>query len=312
MFSAVAVCVMATTRVQAQQATLGGDTRAQLAAAYLRLELALRDHPLTSENAASVNRAFDAATLAFFAGKTAQTIHTVDSLTAAIEPDRSRQVLLGREAAERLSAMLPLRRTVTTTSGDVPFRLHVPRGKPSATPRPLVVALHGTGGDENMFLEGYGAGRIAELADRYNVIVVSPLTGALARSAESLDALVAEVSRTVTVDSSRISVIGHSLGAGVAWRLALQRPQLVSAVVCLAGGCGGDVAGVVTPTRTPRALVLSAELDPLAAPVRVKTGVDAGRAAGRAITYDTLPGYGHTLMVGELLPRVFAWLFDPS
>lgn len=290
----------------------GGDARAQLAAAYLRLELALRDHPLTNQNAGSVNRAFDAATLAFFAGKTIQTIHTVDSLTAVIEPDSSQRARLGREATDRLSAMLPLRRMATAPSGNVPFRLHVPRGKPSGAPRPLVVALHGTGGDENMFLEGYGAGRIAELADRYNVIVVSPFTTALARSAESLDALVAEVSRSVSIDSSRISVIGHSLGAGVAWRLALQRPQLVSAVVCLAGGCGGDVTGVAAPAHTPRALVLAAEFDPLAAPVRVKAGVDAGLAAGRAITFETLPGYGHTLMVGELLPRVFAWLFDPS
>lgn len=295
-------------RAQAQQATMGGEARAQLAAAYLRLELALRDHPLDTLSAPGINRAFDAATLAFFGGRTAQTIVIVDSLTAVVEPDAARREALTRSAAQRLAAMTALRRVATSEAGTVPYRLHVPRTLPPG-PRPLVIALHGTGGDENMFLEGYGAGRIAQLADQYGVVVATPFTNAVMRAPALLDALVADVARQAPVDTSHLALVGHSLGAGAAWRLAWQRPAGIRAVVCLAGGCGGEVAGIPAPPGLPRLLVVAGALDPIAAPARVRTAVDAGVAAGRSITWEELPGFGHTLLVGEVLPRAFRWLF---
>jgi predicted esterase len=302
------VLLVVAVRADAQQATMGGDARAQLAAAYLRLELALREHPLNAASAPGVNRAFDAATLAFFGGRTAETIAIVDSLTATIEPDVARRERLAREGADRLAAMGALRRVASSPAGTVPYRLHVPRTLP-AGPRPLLVALHGTGGDENMFLEGYGAGRIAQLADQYGVVVVTPFTNAVMRGPELFDALVADVARNTPVDTANVALLGHSLGAGAAWRLAWQRATNVRAVVCLAGACGNDLPGMPAPKGSPRILAIAGELDPIAAPARVKTAVDAGVAAGRSIDYGVLPGFGHTLMVGEVLPRAFVWLF---
>lgn len=41
-------------------------------------------------------------------------------------------------------------------------------------PRPLLVVLHGAGGDENMFPEAYGAGIIKRIAEKHGLLVASP------------------------------------------------------------------------------------------------------------------------------------------
>ena len=59
-------------------------TRADLAAAYLRLDGVMATKTLDDSTRASVSRAFDRSTLAFFAGKFASAVGTIDSLTIAV------------------------------------------------------------------------------------------------------------------------------------------------------------------------------------------------------------------------------------
>ena len=40
----------------------------------------------------------------------------------------------------------------------VPFRVFAPPTSDDGAKRPLIIALHGAGGDENMFMDAYGAG----------------------------------------------------------------------------------------------------------------------------------------------------------
>ncbi len=60
-------------------------TRADLAAAYLRLEQAYFSDPPTGDTMATINRAFDQATLAFFTGRNAEAIRTIDTLTETLQ-----------------------------------------------------------------------------------------------------------------------------------------------------------------------------------------------------------------------------------
>jgi hypothetical protein len=55
-------------------------------------------------------------------------------------------------------------RVIVPTAKDrfTPCRLFVPRGLDPKNPAPLVVALHGAGGSENLFFEGYGNGHIVK------------------------------------------------------------------------------------------------------------------------------------------------------
>lgn len=69
--------------------------RADLAAAYLRLDRAFSLHPPTAERISEVNQGFDRATLSFFSGKNADAVRAINQLTAELLPatDKLQQAL---------------------------------------------------------------------------------------------------------------------------------------------------------------------------------------------------------------------------
>lgn len=274
-----------------------------LARSYLQLDYLLRDRRLAPGQVAPFNRAFDAATLAFFAGQFDRTRAAIDSLAAVLEPSSMARRGAASEAADRLAALDSTRRQLPVESGEpVPFQLILPEGD---APTALVIALHGAGGDERMFLAGYGAGRLDRLARDLGFAVVSPLTTGIAGRPERLDALVQLVRERVAVDPGRIYLLGHSMGAGAAWQLARARPDLIAAVACIAGACGTGGGGAPL-------LVVAGETDPLGPPARLAAAAQAGRESGQTVEFRIAEGWGHTLVVGEVLPEVIAWLLSHS
>lgn len=187
----------------------------------------------------------------------------------------------------------------------MPVRI-LPAPSAQRGPRPLVIALHGAGGDENMFPEAYGAGAVARLAAARGAIVASPATVVFQREAGFLDSLVAVVRRSYDVDTTRIVLIGHSMGAAAAWQAAAARPTLIAGSVLLAGAGRAPAAG----TSVPRSLWIGAELDPIIPPARIRPAAEAARAAGAPVEYRERAGEGHTLVAGPALVDAFAFLFD--
>jgi poly(3-hydroxybutyrate) depolymerase len=283
----------------AAQATGQTASRDELALSYLQLDYLLRDRQIPTAELAAFNRAFDASTLAFFAGQFDRTRTVLDSLSAVLEPSPVARRAAASEAAERLLELEATSLLLPVASGDpVPYHLVL---SDREGPMPLVIALHGAGADERMFLAGYGAGRIARLAQEQGFAMVSPLTTGVAGRPERLEELVRAVEERVAVDRQRIYLVGHSMGAGAAWQLARARPELIAAVACIAGVCGAGAEG-------PPLLVVAAEVDPLAAPARLEATVTAAREAGQRVEYRLAAGWGHTLVVGDVLPEVIAWL----
>jgi poly(3-hydroxybutyrate) depolymerase len=120
------------------------------------------------------------------------------------------------------------------TTRTVPVRLYIPPIQDETKPLPLVVALHGAGGSENMFFDGYGDGAIVRLCRRRGWLLVAPRSGMLGAAPvdELLDALVAEL----PVDRTRVFLVGHSMGAAQAVSIAAHRPERYAAVAALGGG----------------------------------------------------------------------------
>tara|TARA_R110002094_G_scaffold45402_5_gene57361 strand:+ start:28 stop:1437 length:1410 start_codon:yes stop_codon:yes gene_type:complete len=123
------------------------------------------------------------------------------------------------------------------------FHLRIPVGKRTIAVRllvpktegtvPLVMALHGAGGSENLFFDGYGDGRVVALAGERGWMVVAPRLGLGAIDCASLvDAL----ARRFPVDSERVLMVGHSMGAMQAVANAVRAPQRYRAVAALGGG----------------------------------------------------------------------------
>lgn len=196
-------------------------------------------------------------------------------------------------------------RTISLGAARMPVRVVVPASvRARGTPAPVVIALHGAGGDENMFLEGYGAGAIVELAESHGFVLASPLTTMFAFGG-MLEPLLAELEVMAPIDRGRVMLLGHSMGAAAALRIAQTQRDRIAAVALLAGAGAIDLRRPLPPT-----LVVVAELDPLASPARVLPGVERAREAGLDVEWVEAQGSGHTLVVGERLGEVVPWLLD--
>lgn len=192
-------------------------------------------------------------------------------------------------------------RVVVGAPAEIPCRIYAPAAAHDDAPRPLLIALHGAGGDENMFLDGYGAGCIRQVADEFALIVVSPAT--LQMNPANFDALVEALSADYSIDARRVYVLGHSLGAGVAATLARSRAERIAAACLMAGGTGFAGASRIAPT-----LVIAGEIDPLGSASRVRAGCEAAAAAGLPVEFRELRDQGHTLLVGATLRSAAEWL----
>lgn len=286
----------------AGQAAAQQSPRDQLALAYLQLELALAAGPALGEaDRAALNGAFDRTTMLFFAGNMDGALAVVDSMAgdvarrAALDPAELRG-----QAAARLEGLNTERRTHNVASMTVPYLLHVPTGKVPAGGWPVVVAVHGAGGDERMFFGGYGAGSIRDLADQHGVAVITP---AAPLSADALFGLVDALAGEHRLDAGRVALLGHSMGAGVVAQATSHAPGRVRAVACIAGSCAAAAPAVTVPV-----FAVAGARDPLFRVAMLQEQAEALRMGGRNVEFRRFEAEGHTLVVGEALPSVMEWL----
>jgi predicted esterase len=124
---------------------------------------------------------------------------------------------------------------LTTAAGPVPARVLVPAAATSGKDLPLVIALHGMGGSENLFFEGYGSGEVVRLCQQRGWLLVAPRTTGL-HFAAPVQAVLDEVARLYPVDGRHVFIVGHSMGAAQAVAAAVQAPGRFAAVAAVSGG----------------------------------------------------------------------------
>jgi predicted esterase len=280
-----------------------------LATSLLRVEFAIRDRPPEPDAWAGLNRAFDQATFLFFAGQVDPVVAAMDALVTRIEPDAGRRAEHEEEARSAVGRTLERGEVLEGSRGPIAVRIHGP-ASPGPDPLPVIVALHGAGGNEHMFVEAYGAGRLAALAEERGFVLVSPATPSVAADPEALGRILDFAARSYPLDRSRVHLVGHSMGAAAAWSLALRSPGEIASVACLAGVCGGGSAPSGAPL--PSLLVIAGGLDPIIPPERIGAAVQAAEAAGRSVTYRVEEDQGHTLIVGYVIDSVVDWLLRPG
>jgi predicted esterase len=194
-------------------------------------------------------------------------------------------------------------RSLPLEKGALPMRVYAPFAATQDKPVPLVIVLHGAGGDENMFFDAYGAGVIKTLADQHGFLAVAPRVG-LNLSDATIERLVTALRYQYAIDTQSIFLVGHSMGAGAAFALASANPSRYRAVACLAGGPRGKAE------KLPPLLVIAGALDPLANANSLEKGCLALKEAGHAVTFERREDSGHTLLVTEVLPATITWLFS--
>jgi len=133
------------------------------------------------------------------------------------------------------------------------YFVHVPPRVSEGQPLPVVLAFHGGGGNASGFKAYAG---LDALADREGFVVVYPDgSGRLGRrlltwnaggccgyaAAQNVDdvgfalAVLRDVARNVSVDPARVYATGHSNGAMMAYRMAIDASDRIAAVAPVAG-----------------------------------------------------------------------------
>lgn len=188
-----------------------------------------------------------------------------------------------------------------------PPLLHVPPGLAPDRAVPLVVALHGAGGNAEAGLAVLGG-----LADERGLVVLAPaalgttwdaVTGSGDRDTALLDQALTRVFSTVPVDPARVAVAGFSDGASYALGLGLANGDLFGRVVAFSPGF---VAGASRAGR-PAVYVSHGDADDVL-PVEETSRriVPALRDDGCDVTYREFPG-GHTVPP-EVAREAVDWL----
>ena len=190
---------------------------------------------------------------------------------ATSAPRPARRSLRSRKAARRAAHEAALPGTVQaglhrSLAGKRPYRLYVPSVS-TASPRPLVVMLHGGTQDGATFARSTGMDAVAE---QHGLLVVYPeqITSAnpmrywnwfsnqqrTSGEPAIIASLIADLVRTEAADPTRVYVAGFSAGAAMTAVLASTHPDVVAAVGIhsgLAAGAAHDVASAFTAMRSP-------------------------------------------------------------
>lgn len=186
-----------------------------------------------------------------------------------------------------LPGLAPAAEPAITTGGDYTFtlqhdgaqrkyKLHVPTGYDPARPAPLLIALHGGGGDMNHISNDRLYGLVSK-SDREGFVVAFPngysrLPGgrlatwnagtccAASRDRGSDDlgfirAMVALIEAQLSIDRQKVFATGMSNGGMMAHRLACEMPDIVKAIAPVAGT---DSTVSCKPSRPVSVLVIHA------------------------------------------------------
>lgn len=190
-----------------------------------------------------------------------------------------------------------------------PYRVYIPPKHDD--PAPLVIAMHGTGGNENTLFDdpAYQFVTLKQAADRHGMIVVSPngrgITEYRGIGEDDVLQVLAEVRKRYAIDPLRIYLTGHSMGGTGAAYLAMRHPDLFAAAAPLAAAYSYPwLARNLGPIPT---LWIAGAQDEEFYHRGVAAGVERIRKFGGLAILESLPGEGHNGAVKDF-GRVFAWL----
>ncbi|MEI6506052.1 MAG: peptidase [Planctomycetota bacterium] len=184
---------------------------------------------------------------------------------------------------------------------------------------PVIVSLHAAGSTPLNQIEWWAGmpgpdGMRLGQATRHGCIVVAPAWGQPHQSAYDYSprehaavlGSLREVMRRFSVDSDRVYLSGHSLGADAAWDIGLAHPDLWAGVVLIGPSAGRYVTHYWPNAKTLPLYVIGGELD-IGVVQRNATDLDRYFTKAYDATYVEYRGRGHEHFSDELI-RIFDWL----
>ncbi len=230
-------------------------------------------------------------------------------------------------ASSRLDQIAKGENPLNTTRGDFrwayvsdvdktlqPYRVFVPSSYDAKKKYPLVIALHGMGGDENSYFLGYENGMIKREAEARGYIVACPkgrgsASMYLASAERDVIDVIAEMKRDYSIDPDRVYLTGHSMGGYGTWSVAVNHPDLFAAIGPIAGGGSPLTVNKLTAISHVPEIVVHGDADPTVPVEESRKMVKAAQAAGAKVKYIEVPGGNHSNIVTLHMKDIFDW-FD--
>lgn len=184
-----------------------------------------------------------------------------------------------------------------------PVRIFVPEGLNLKKPVPIVFALHGAGGSENFFFDGYGDGIAAKLCkERGWIMVATRAAGPFGvGGAPRVIGVLDELQKRYPIDPKRIYLVGHSMGAGHVLTIAQQTPNRFAGAAALGGG--GFVRQPESFKNLP--LFVGCGKEDFAFAGARSLVVALKKTEGVKVTFREYDDIEHLLIVREAMPDVF-------
>ena len=212
----------------------------------------------------------------------------------------------GSDPLAGLEGDLRLAYTSSVDGERVPFRLYVPSGFDASKRSPLVVALHGAGGDENAFMERYqGLYKQEAQARGYLAAAVNgrgPYTGYRGAAGQDVLDVTDLVQRLWPVDPDRVYLMGHSMGGIGTVLVGFDHPERFAALAPIAGfGAPSQLA------KDPGMPIFlgQGDRDALIPVEGARAFHQAAKTAGRDVEYVEKAGTDHLAIVDQVMAGVF-------
>ena len=208
----------------------------------------------------------------------------------------------------------------------LPYHLYVPKSYNAAKAFPLIVALHGLGGTEDAFFDGYDK-RLPALAEAHGYIVAAPLgyrvdgfygwgvgtppadptrRRMLEFSEQDVMQVLARVKKTYRIDENRIYLMGHSMGGIGTWLIAPKYPDIWAAIAPLSGqGAPQSLERIATVPE----IIVHGDADPTVNVAGSRNMVAKLKTLGTDFVYIEVPGGLHSDVVAPNLEKVIEF-FD--
>lgn len=196
-----------------------------------------------------------------------------------------------------------------------PYRLYLPTAYDGKTPVPLLVALHGTGGDQNKYFDhkDYHNGIYRTEAEKRGIVVLCPLgTDANGLPTEwrgeaeiNVLAAIEEVQRLFRIDPERIVCTGQSMGGTGTTYLCCRYPDLFAAGIPLASTYG-HLSLITNLRHVPMLYVQGGKDWPIYAATGPVPITNEMKRLGCNGELWMIPDVGHNTF-GVSTPRVIDW-----
>ncbi|HMF96222.1 MAG TPA: PHB depolymerase family esterase [Vicinamibacterales bacterium] len=208
----------------------------------------------------------------------------------------------------------------------IPYRMYVPTSYTGTKPYPLIVALHGLGGTEDSFFDGYNK-VLPPLAESYGYIVAAPLgyrvDGSYGwglgnppadpstkrtqdLSEQDVMQVLQHVRQQYKIDENRIYLMGHSMGGIGTWKIAPKYPDIWAAIAPISGNGAPDTLDRI---RSVPEIVVHGDNDSTVNVSGSRTMVAKLKALGVEHKYIEVPGGLHSDVVAPNIAAIIEF-FD--